>query len=106
MFCIECAMQKRSHAIENEILIQLMREAREEAGLSQFDLASALDWTAEKVSAVESGEHRLDAVELWHWLRALGRDLPVFAETLERRIEAYAGGSAMSGRKRGRGEER
>ena len=44
-------------------MLDLLRAAREEAGLSQRDLAARLDVAPSWVAKVELGERRLDVVE-------------------------------------------
>ena len=55
-------------------LIQLLREARRRAGLSQAELADRLGQTQSFVSKCERAERRLDVVELLHFCDALGTD--------------------------------
>lgn len=61
--------------------------ARQEAGLSQRDLAVRLNVPHTIVSRVELGERRLDVLEMLLWAQALG----VPAVTLFKRIERRAG---------------
>jgi len=55
--------------------VQLLRQLREEAGLRQTELAGLLGRPQSFVSKYESGERRLDLVELRDICRALGADL-------------------------------
>jgi transcriptional regulator with XRE-family HTH domain len=57
-------MEKSQHTQEYERLTAAFREARERAGLTQGEVAARLDSFASFVSKVESGERRLDVVEL------------------------------------------
>lgn len=82
-------MDKTLYSAERQILLSLLRDARAAAGISQTELASALDWTQGMVSKAEKGDRTLDAVELREWLRNLGQDLPAFAELWEQRIAAH-----------------
>lgn len=55
-------------------LCALLRGVREGAGLTQRDLAGRLDRPRSFVWKTETGERRLDAVELVRWCRACGAD--------------------------------
>lgn len=68
---------------ERKRLRQLLREARIVAGLRQADVAAQLGEPQSYVSKYESGERRLDIVELWAILDALGVSLADFARVLE-----------------------
>ncbi|WP_077037204.1 helix-turn-helix transcriptional regulator [Pelomonas sp. KK5] len=85
-------MDKSLYSTERQILLALLREARLAAGISQAQLAAALDWTQGMVSKAEKGDRTLDAVELREWLRHLGQDLSMFSEVWELRIAAYKSG--------------
>jgi len=55
-------------------MLAILRSARDEAGLSQRDLARRLDVHPSWVAKVELGERRLDVIEFVQVARALGRD--------------------------------
>jgi transcriptional regulator with XRE-family HTH domain len=55
-------------------LLRLLKNARQEAGLRQVDLAGRLGKPQSFVSKVERGERRLDVVELIVVARAIGVD--------------------------------
>ncbi len=57
-------MPKSRHTIRYERLLQVLRAARKEAGLTQTQVAEHFHTHASFVSKCESGERRLDAVEL------------------------------------------
>jgi len=61
----------------------LLRELRQEAGLTQVQVAEALDEPQSFVSKYESGERRLDVVELRHVAEVLGTTLPAVVARLE-----------------------
>jgi transcriptional regulator with XRE-family HTH domain len=61
----------------------MLREARTQAGLRQADVAERLGQPQSYVSKYESGERRLDVVELWSVLDVLGVSLGDFARRLE-----------------------
>lgn len=55
-----------------ELLLRLLRDARQEAGVSQMELAKRLRLTQSTISKCERGELRLDAVQLRNWCHAIG----------------------------------
>lgn len=56
-------MQKSQHTQKYQKLLKALRTAREQAGLTQLDVAARLGVYASYVSKCESGERRLDVVE-------------------------------------------
>lgn len=79
-------MEKSIFTPEYEAVLRLLRQAREAAGLTQVDLATALEKSQSFVSKVERGETRLDIIQLRTVLAALGVTLPAFAQRLEREL--------------------
>ena len=77
---------KSIYTREYAALLRLLRRTREEAGVTQVDLAAALSRTQSFVSKVERGETRLDVIQLRSVLAALGTTLPAFARRLEREL--------------------
>ena len=86
-------MHKSIYSRPNEVFISLLRDLRMEQRLRQSDLASRLGRSQAIVSRVESGERRLDIVELVAWLRALDTDLVTFAKQLDTRLGGDLGGA-------------
>lgn len=68
--------------MEYQQLCTLLRELRREAGLTQVDVANRLDVPQSFVSKYESGERRLDVIELHHVARAIGTTLQAIVERL------------------------
>lgn len=68
---------------EQDTLQALLREVRREAGLRQQDVAVRLGVPQSFVSKVETGERRLDVLELRRVCRALGLPLAAFVARLE-----------------------
>lgn len=56
-------------------LAQLLAEAREAAGLTQVQLALLLRRPQSFVSKIESGERRIDVIELLEIAEAVGADV-------------------------------
>lgn len=66
----------------HEHLARLLRDMRTRAGLTQTEVATALGKPQSYVSKYESGERRLDLVEL-------GELCPVLGSTLSRLVEEF-----------------
>lgn len=66
-----------------EALCARLREARKQAGLTQEDVARLLNRPQSFVSKFETGERRLDVVELALIARIYGKDLTYFEEVIE-----------------------
>lgn len=65
-------MEKSIYSAEYLRLCSLLRELRLDAGLTQVQVARQLEVPQSFVSKYESGERRLDVVELGHVARSLG----------------------------------
>ena len=76
-------MAKSIYAAEYQQLCALLRRLRREAGLTQVQIAERLDMPQSFVSKYESGERRLDVVELRHVAEALGTTLVDVVEQLQ-----------------------
>lgn len=63
------------HSGEYRALVELLRDVRRRAGLSQADLAERLGRPQSWVSKVEVGERRLDLEELRQVCQALDTDM-------------------------------
>ncbi|HEV3261399.1 MAG TPA: helix-turn-helix transcriptional regulator [Gemmataceae bacterium] len=68
-------MQKSQHTREYRRLLAALRQAREKAGLTQGEVAERLGTYASFISKCESGERRIDVVELAALCRVYGADL-------------------------------
>lgn len=77
-------MDRKELRREREVLRNLLREMRLEAGLRQQDVADRLGGPQSFVSKYESGERRLDIAELHRVCLAIGTTLPSFVVRLER----------------------
>jgi len=76
-------MQRTIHSNEQKHLRKLLRQLRLGAGLRQSDLADLLNRPQSFVSKYESGERRLDLLELRQVCAALGVSLSEFVARLE-----------------------
>ncbi len=80
-------MEKSIYSEEYQRLSAVLRSLRRDAGLTQVQVAAALDVPQSFVSKYESGERRLDVVELGHVAQALG----VTARDVLKRLEEMDG---------------
>jgi transcriptional regulator with XRE-family HTH domain len=71
-------MEKSQHTAAYRKLTAALRQARERARLTQVDVAERLGTYASFVSKCESGERRLDVVELAELCRLYRMDLIEF----------------------------
>jgi transcriptional regulator with XRE-family HTH domain len=83
-------MEKTIYTREYATVLRLLREAREQAGVTQVQLAEKLHQTQSFVSKIERGDRRLDIIQLRAICQVLGLTLPAFVERLEREIETGA----------------
>ena len=77
-------MPKSTHTQEAKVLQDLLRQARVNAGLSQMELARRLSNLQAFVSNYETGQRRLDLIELCEVLDTLGVPLGQFISDFER----------------------
>lgn len=80
-------MEKSIHTPDYAAFLRLLKKVREEASMTQVELADVLNKTQSFVSKVERGETRLDIIQLRTLLVALGVTLPEFAARLERELK-------------------
>ena len=78
-------MPGREHGSAHARLHLLLRKIRVEAGLRQTDLARGLGKPQSFVSKYESGERRLDVLELRRICQVVGISLQDFVQRLEKR---------------------
>ena len=76
-------MGKSIGTSEQKKLLTLLRKVRLDAGLRQIDLAVKLKQPQSYVSKYESGERRLDLLELQQVCFAVGISLVEFAKRFE-----------------------
>ena len=76
-------MEKSIYSAEYQRLCSLLRELRHEACLTQVQVAARLGVPQSFVSKYESGERRLDVVELGHVAGVLGVSLREVLDRLD-----------------------
>ena len=79
-------MEKSIYTRDYKLFLKLLREVREESGLTQAQLAEALSETQSFISKCERGERRLDVIELINFCKVFGIDLSDFVERLEKEL--------------------
>lgn len=85
-------MARSTHHPHYQVLLALLRELREDAGMTQGALGEQLGNTQTFVSKVERGERRIDLLEFVEICEALETDpLHAFAAFVERRLGEGAG---------------
>jgi transcriptional regulator with XRE-family HTH domain len=65
-------------------LIELVLAERKQAGIRQVQLAKKLKRSQTWIARVESGERRLDVIELIELAEAIGFDAPGIVETVQK----------------------
>jgi transcriptional regulator with XRE-family HTH domain len=80
-------MKKRIYMAQRGRLVGLLREMRIEAGLTQVDLAALIERDQAYVSRYESGQRRLDVLEVREICQAIGITLEEFVKRLEKALK-------------------
>jgi len=90
-------MRKSAHSPEHRLLIQLLVDARQAAGLTQQECADRLDVQQSFVARYESGQRRIDVLELLQIAKVLSID----AISIVRRVQSLDGTTTSVSRKQG-----
>ncbi len=64
-------MEKSIISADYRLFLGFLKKTRQDAGITQVQIAKKLKITQSQISKVERGERRLDFIELRRWLRAL-----------------------------------
>ncbi|MBS0262718.1 MAG: helix-turn-helix transcriptional regulator [Planctomycetes bacterium] len=75
-------MRKSRFSKQYEALLRALREIRKESGMTQTEVARKFGAHASFVSKIESGERRIDVVELAEFCRIYKLALPDFLARL------------------------
>lgn len=84
---IYAAMPKTIYRPEYAVLVELVREMRLEAGLTQTDVSKQLGVTQSHLSDVERGTRRLDLIELRDLAGVCGFSLAEAVAEFEARLK-------------------
>jgi len=71
-------MVKAIYSKEHRSLVERLRKARKEKGLDQSDVAKLLGVSQSFVSKMESGQRRIDIVQLKTFARIYGKNIDYF----------------------------
>lgn len=71
-------MGKSIHTNEYKVFVQRLKKARMEAGLTQVEVADKLGRPQSHISNVESGQQRVDVVELKRFAKLYGKSVNYF----------------------------
>jgi transcriptional regulator with XRE-family HTH domain len=77
-------MKKKVYIAQRSRMVSLLREIRIEAGLTQVGLAVLIERDQTFVSKYESGQRRLDVLEVREICQAIGINLEEFVKRLEK----------------------
>jgi transcriptional regulator with XRE-family HTH domain len=73
-------MKKTIYSKQHAFIVQRLKKAREEAKLDQKQVAKALHRTQSYVSKIESGQRRIDLVQLNYFAKIYGKSLDFFIQ--------------------------
>jgi transcriptional regulator with XRE-family HTH domain len=79
-------MKKTLSTKESKILLEMLYQLRSSSGIRQSDLAQMLKVPQSFISKFESGERRIDLIELRAILKCLNTNLVEFITELEKRL--------------------
>jgi transcriptional regulator with XRE-family HTH domain len=85
---IKSAVKKNIRLNQQKRLLVLLRGVRVEAGLTQSELASRLGTDQTFISKYESGERRLDILELREVCQVIGIDFVAFIRRLDNDLKS------------------
>ncbi|MDP2704032.1 MAG: helix-turn-helix transcriptional regulator [bacterium] len=71
-------MKKSIHTKEYAVFVERLRKARDEAGLTQVQVAKKLKRPQSHISNIESGQQRVDVVELQRFAKMYAKDISYF----------------------------
>ena len=73
-------MRKAIYSKEHKFLVERLRRARRQAGFGQAQVARLLGVSQSYVSKVESGQRRIDVVQLRQFAEVYGKNIDFFME--------------------------
>jgi len=78
-------MEKSIHSASYAIFLKVLKKTREDAGLTQTQLAHKIGETQTFISKCERGERRIDVVELSNFLSSVWRESEAICWVYEER---------------------
>lgn len=79
-------MKKSLNSQEQKILLEMLYQLRVASSLRQSDLADSLKVPQSFISKIESGERRIDLIELRAILKCFNTNIIVFVTEFEKRL--------------------
>lgn len=80
MIVINEMMDKTIFTREHKLLTERLRQARIDVGLDQIQVARLLKKTQSYVSKIESGQRRVDIIQLKEFVKIYGKDINYFLD--------------------------
>ena len=71
-------MEKTIYSKDHKYLVDKLKKAREEAGLDQAEVAKVLNKSQSYISKIESGQRRVDIVQLNEFAKAYKKAVSYF----------------------------
>ncbi|TGD61242.1 XRE family transcriptional regulator [Tabrizicola sp. WMC-M-20] len=76
-------MTKTISSPGHRALVRALADARKAAGMTQIELAKALKCQQSLIARIESGQRRIDVVDVVLWARAVGARSNQFVDVVE-----------------------
>lgn len=71
-------MKKTIYSKEHKYLVERLKQACKEAGFEQKEVAKLLGRTQSSISKIESGQYRIDVVQLKEFAKIYKKDINFF----------------------------
>lgn len=71
-------MKKSTHTKEYAVFVERLKNARQEAGLTQVQVAKRINRPQSHISNIESGQQRVDVIELKRFAKLYKKDIGYF----------------------------
>jgi len=71
-------MQGNLYSKEHKTIVERLKKARQEAGLDQIDVAEKLGRSQSYLSKIESGQRKIDVIQLKKFAKLYKKDINYF----------------------------
>ena len=71
-------MNNTIYSNDHKYLVKQLKNTRKEIGLDQGEVADLLDKTQSYISKIESGQRRIDVIEVKKWAKIYKKDINYF----------------------------
>jgi transcriptional regulator with XRE-family HTH domain len=78
MIIVNYIMTKTIFSKDHKILVERLKKAREDAGMNQLDVAKMLKKSQSYISKIESGQRRVDVIQLKNLASIYKKDINFF----------------------------